>query len=104
MASNPPKVGPITPPTPTTALTHPKYLVLSFGGIISAKYANIVLIVPPVIPSIIRPTNNIHKAPPIPKTKYPTEEPKRHNRSTGRRPYLSLKAPRPGAAKNTQAA
>lgn len=36
--------------------------------------------------------------------KYPIAEPKRQIKSKGRRPYLSLKAPSTGAAKNTQAA
>lgn len=78
----------MTVPTPTTALTHPKYFVLCSGGIISAKYAKIVLMLPPVIPSIMRPANSIHRAPPMPKTKYPIAEPKRHTKSNGRRPLV----------------
>lgn len=91
-------------PIPAIALIHPKYLVLSSLGVISAKYAKIVLMLPPVTPSIIRPRNSTHIEPPIPKIKYPIEEPKRHIKSMGRRPYLSLKAPSPGATKNTQIA
>ena len=65
----------------------------------SAKYAKIVLMLPPVIPSIMRPANSTHKAPPIPKNKYPIAEPNKHIKSNGRRPYLSLKAPITGAVK-----
>ena len=97
-------VGPMIVPAPTTALTHPKYFVLCSFGMMSAKYAKIVLMLPPVIPSIMRPANSTHKAPPIPKTKYPIAEPNKHIKSNGRRPYLSLKAPSTGATKNTQAA
>ena len=60
-------VGPMIVPAPTTALTHPKYFVLCSFGMMSAKYAKIVLMLPPVIPSIMRPANSTHKAPPIPK-------------------------------------
>lgn len=84
----------------TCNCTHPsKYFVLCSFGMMSAKYAKIVLMLPPVIPSIMRPANSTHKAPPIPKTKYPIAEPNKHIKSNGRRPCLSLKAPSTGAAK-----
>ena len=57
----------------------------------SAKYAKIVLMLPPVIPSIMRPANSTHKAPPIPKTKYPIAEPNKHIKSNGRQYTYRLK-------------
>lgn len=63
-----------------------------------------VLMLPPVMPSIMRPANRTHSAPPIPKTKNPIAAPSRLTMSMGRRPYLSLRAPSTGAEKNMQMA
>ena len=65
----PPINGPIAVPIPATALTQPKYFVRFSSEVISAKYANIAEISPPVSPSMSLPKNSTHNAPPNPKIK-----------------------------------
>ena len=56
--NKPPIIGPIIKPSPNAAPIIPKFCARVSGVLISAIYADAVVILAPVIPAITLPTNN----------------------------------------------